>query len=90
MTGGLLLADTSAGWAADKIGRKNGVAIGAVFCLLGSALMTGSVNSDMVSTQTLQSATATLRLMEPVVHLCSNRSRHWHRLHQHHHSFLGL
>jgi MFS family permease len=38
------------GWTADKIGRKKGVAIGAVFSLLGSALMAGSVNSDMVST----------------------------------------
>lgn len=36
------------GWAADKIGRKKGVAIGAAFCLLGSALMSGSVNSNMV------------------------------------------
>lgn len=47
--GDVRLANASAGWTADKIGRKKGVAIGAVFCLLGSALMSGSVNSDMVS-----------------------------------------
>ena len=46
-----LYTDRSTGWAADKIGRKKGVAIGAVFCLLGSALMSSSVNSDMVSIQ---------------------------------------
>lgn len=41
---------TVTGWTGDKIGRKKGVAIGAGFSLLGSALMSGSVNSDMVST----------------------------------------
>ncbi|KAK3717724.1 hypothetical protein LTR37_005495 [Vermiconidia calcicola] len=35
------------GWTGDKLGRKKGVAIGAVFSLCGSALMSGSVNSDM-------------------------------------------
>lgn len=38
-----------AGWIADRFGRRKGVALGSVFALLGSALMSGSVNSDMVS-----------------------------------------
>lgn len=45
----LLLTD--AGWAGDKLGRKKGVAIGAALCMIGSALMSGSVNSDMVRTR---------------------------------------
>ncbi|GAB7365081.1 hypothetical protein MBLNU230_g6172t1 [Neophaeotheca triangularis] len=44
---GAIFGALSGGWVADKIGRKKGVAIGAVFCILGSALMAGSVNSDM-------------------------------------------
>ncbi|TKA27511.1 hypothetical protein B0A50_04341 [Salinomyces thailandicus] len=44
---GAMIGCLVGGWTADKIGRKKGVAIGAVFCLLGSALMSGSVNSDM-------------------------------------------
>lgn len=31
----------------DKLGRKKGVLIGACFCILGAALMAGSVNSNM-------------------------------------------
>ena len=38
------------GWAADRLGRKKGVAIGASLSLLGAALMSGSVNSNMVRT----------------------------------------
>lgn len=49
----IVLADRSfffcAGWIADRFGRRKGVALGSVFALLGSALMSGSVNSDMVS-----------------------------------------
>ena len=35
------------GWVADKLGRKRGVAIGAMFSLVGAALMSGSVDSNM-------------------------------------------
>ncbi|KAK5462759.1 hypothetical protein LTS15_002471 [Exophiala xenobiotica] len=35
------------GWLGDKLGRKKGVWIGSVFCILGSALMAGSTNSNM-------------------------------------------
>lgn len=31
----------------DKLGRKKGVWIGACFCIVGAALMCGSVNSNM-------------------------------------------
>ncbi|KAI5357913.1 putative major facilitator, sugar transporter, major facilitator superfamily [Septoria linicola] len=36
------------GWVADRMGRRKGVAMGAVLSLLGAALMAGSVNSDMM------------------------------------------
>lgn len=35
------------GWVGDKLGRRKGVGIGALFCLLGAALMSASQNSDM-------------------------------------------
>ncbi|KAI7555079.1 general substrate transporter [Hortaea werneckii] len=44
---GAIFGCLTGGWAADRIGRKKGVAIGAVLGLLGSALMSGSINSDM-------------------------------------------
>lgn len=39
---------TYIGWAGDKFGRKRGVAIGATLSMIGTALMAGSVNSNMV------------------------------------------
>jgi len=35
------------GWVGDKLGRKKGVWIGALFCMLGAALMSASQNSNM-------------------------------------------
>lgn len=35
------------GWCGDKFGRKKGVWIGSMFCLLGAALMAASHNSNM-------------------------------------------
>ncbi|KAG4432657.1 hypothetical protein IFR05_011860 [Cadophora sp. M221] len=35
------------GWVGDKFGRKKGVFVGAVLCMLGGALMSGSVNANM-------------------------------------------
>lgn len=46
---GAMIGCLLGGWTGDKIGRKKGVAIGAALCVLGAALMCGSVNSDMVS-----------------------------------------
>ncbi|SMQ46756.1 unnamed protein product [Zymoseptoria tritici ST99CH_1A5] len=44
---GAMIGCLLGGWTGDKIGRKKGVAIGAALCVLGAALMCGSVNSDM-------------------------------------------
>jgi MFS family permease len=35
------------GWAGDKFGRKKGVWMGALMSMLGAALMSASVNSNM-------------------------------------------
>jgi MFS family permease len=35
------------GWAGDKFGRKKGVWMGALMSILGAALMSASVNSNM-------------------------------------------
>ncbi|KAJ5791961.1 uncharacterized protein N7503_007939 [Penicillium pulvis] len=35
------------GWVGDKLGRKKGVWIGSLFCMLGAALMAASENSNM-------------------------------------------
>lgn len=35
------------GWCGDKFGRKKGVWIGSMFCLLGAALMSASTNASM-------------------------------------------
>ena len=35
------------GWAGDKLGRKKGVWIGSLFCMLGAALMCASQNASM-------------------------------------------
>ena len=35
------------GWAGDKLGRKKGGWIGSIWCMLGAALMSGSVNANV-------------------------------------------
>ena len=35
------------GWAGDKYGRKKGVWTGTIFCMVGAALMGGSINANM-------------------------------------------
>lgn len=35
------------GWVGDRFGRKKGVFLGALLCILGGALMSGSINSNM-------------------------------------------
>lgn len=36
-----------AGWFGDTYGRKRGVWLGSIFCILGGALLSASINSDM-------------------------------------------
>jgi MFS family permease len=52
------------GWCGDKFGRKKGVLIGSMFCLLGTALMAASTSSNMfiwpASSPVLGSALSTL------------------------------
>lgn len=45
---GAIFGCFAGGWAADRIGRVNGIFIGAIFAMIGGALQSATQSSDFI------------------------------------------